>query len=303
VVSGWNLVGAAGRSVATAAVVQTPGGIVASNYFDYGAGGYNIVASLKPGKGHWVKTSASGSLGIAAGNAPGKNSPSTNLDELNTITFTDAAGRRQTLYIGVDTKVTEALSFYDMPPAAPEFDARYTSGRMVETYPAQLDARASYEYPVAVEASAYPVTITWNVRATDRQLVLSTADGKLGNTIMSGVGRVKIADPSVKGVVIRVTEGLALPKEFALGQNYPNPFNPSTRFTVDVPKIADVTVAVYDILGRQITTLLTGQQTAGVKTIEWDGTDARGTVVPTGVYFVRMSAEDFSATHKIMLMK
>jgi flagellar hook assembly protein FlgD len=120
---------------------------------------------------------------------------------------------------------------------------------------------------------------------------------------MSGVGRVKIADASVKGVVIRVTEGLALPKEFALGQNYPNPFNPSTRFTVDVPKISDVTVAIYDILGRQITTLLTGQQTAGVKTIEWDGTDARGTVVPTGVYFVRMSAEDFSATHKIMLMK
>jgi flagellar hook assembly protein FlgD len=64
-----------------------------------------------------------------------------------------------------------------------------------------------------------------------------------------------------------------------------------------------VTVAIYDVLGRQITTLMSGQQGAGLYSMEWDGRDARGLNVPTGIYFIRMLSDEFKQTQKIMLMK
>ena len=147
-------------------------------------------------------------------------------------------------------------------------------------------------------------SIQWNMqKSSDRQFMITSADGKLGNMILGNSGSMKITDGSVKSVVLTLTQGGELPKEFALGQNYPNPFNPTTRFNVELPAAVDVQVAIYDILGRQITTLLSGQQSAGYHSIEWDGRDGRGFSVPTGIYFVRMVAAEFSATRKIMLMK
>ena len=58
-----------------------------------------------------------------------------------------------------------------------------------------------------------------------------------------------------------------------------------------------------DVLGRQITTLMSGQQASGFYTMEWDGRDARGLNAPTGIYFIRMASDEFSQTQKIMLMK
>jgi flagellar hook assembly protein FlgD len=106
----------------------------------------------------------------------------------------------------------------------------------------------------------------------------------------------------VKSVVLTLAN-VDLPKVYALGQNYPNPFNPSTTFNVDIPKISDVNIKVYDVLGREITTLLSGQQPAGSLKVKWDGLDAHGFAAPTGIYFVKMTAGEFSDSRKIMLMK
>jgi hypothetical protein len=232
-----------------------------------------------------------------------KHVPSTNFASLNSITITDNAGRHQTLYLGAEGNVKEALSFYQLPPAAPEFDARYSSEGMVETYPARLDEKAAYEYPINISTEAYPITISWNTVSTpERKIVLTSADGKLGKTVLDGSGRVKISDANVKSVVITLAN-VDLPKVYALGQNYPNPFNPTTTFNVDIPRISDVNIKVYDVLGREITTLLSGQQPAGSLQLKWDGRDGHGLAAPTGIYFVRMAADDFNTTRKIMLMK
>ena len=199
--------------------------------------------------------------------------------------------------------VKEPLSFHELPPAAPEFDARFASQRMVETYPAHLSEKATYEYPITIDANAYPLTISWNtVHPAERKLVLTSADGKLGNTILDGSGSVKLTNANVRSVAVALKD-VAAPKSYALGQNYPNPFNPSTRFAVEIPRVSEVNVVVYDVLGRQIATLLSGEQAAGYHTIEWDGRDARGITAPTGIYFVRMTAGTFDATRKMMLMK
>ena len=132
--------------------------------------------------------------------------------------------------------------------------------------------------------------------------MLTSADGKLGHTILDGSGRVRIPDANVKSVVLTLAN-VDLPKVYALGQNYPNPFNPTTTFNVDIPRVSDVNIKIYDVLGREIATLLSGQQPAGTLQVKWDGRDAHGLTAPTGIYFVRMNADEFNSTRKIMMMK
>jgi hypothetical protein len=101
-----------------------------------------------------------------------------------------------------------------------------------------------------------------------------------------------------------------IPTEFVLKQNWPNPFNPSTTISYDLPAASDVTLAVYDITGRTITTLKDTHQPAGNYAIQWDGTDDSGNPVSTGVYFCRMQAGatadggvQYSKTIKMVYLK
>jgi hypothetical protein len=83
------------------------------------------------------------------------------------------------------------------------------------------------------------------------------------------------------------------PLTYALGQNYPNPFNPTTRIAFTLPIASQVELIVYDVLGRQVKTLVNEVQHAGEHFVQWNGTDSFGTSVSSGVYFVRMTAGDF----------
>jgi len=94
-----------------------------------------------------------------------------------------------------------------------------------------------------------------------------------------------------------------LPKEFGLGQNAPNPFNPSTSISYDLPKACNVQLEIYNVLGQEVKTLISGYQEAGSQSIIWDGTNHAGNSVASGVYFYRISAGDFSATKKMMMLK
>ena len=100
-----------------------------------------------------------------------------------------------------------------------------------------------------------------------------------------------------------VAPELAVPDDFALGQNYPNPFNPSTTFQVALPHTGRVTLAVYDILGREVARVHDGLLTYGMHTFQWNGRSATGTPLSSGVYFLNMEAEGFNATRKMMLVK
>jgi len=188
-----------------------------------------------------------------------------------------------------------------MPPSAPDFDVRFknTEGAIV-TYPAQTDAKSRYEYPISITSGSYPMTVRWEiVKPADQKFAL-TVGGKLVAE-MEGTGSVKIK--SAAGLSVKLGSGMNIPKVFALGQNYPNPFNPSTKFTVDVPRMTSVDVVVYDLLGRKIRTLMSGEMSPDSYQMEWDGTDGQGATVPTGIYFIRMIADEFSAVQKVMLMK
>jgi len=94
-----------------------------------------------------------------------------------------------------------------------------------------------------------------------------------------------------------------LPDRFALYQNSPNPFNPSTRILFDVPQSAQVRLSIYDLSGRLVRRLLDGTVAAGAHSRVWDGRDSQGKPVPAGIYFIRFTAQDFSKTGKMTLIR
>ena len=93
------------------------------------------------------------------------------------------------------------------------------------------------------------------------------------------------------------------PREFVLSQNYPNPFNPSTVIRFLLPQTSHATLAVYDVLGHRVRTLVDGVQTAGEQRVTWDGRDDRGAAVASGMYFYRLSANGLTQTRKLTLMR
>ncbi len=85
---------------------------------------------------------------------------------------------------------------------------------------------------------------------------------------------------------------------FNLSQNYPNPFNPATKIVFSIPQISFVTLKVYDILGKEITTLVNERKSTGNYTVYFNASN-----LPSGVYFYRMQAGSFVSTKKFVLLK
>ena len=88
------------------------------------------------------------------------------------------------------------------------------------------------------------------------------------------------------------------PNSFKLFQNFPNPFNPSTIIKYKIPKESFVFIKVYDIIGREIATLVSEQQKAGYYNVQFNAAN-----LPTGIYFYRISSGNYSAVNKMLLLK
>ena len=94
-----------------------------------------------------------------------------------------------------------------------------------------------------------------------------------------------------------------LPDKFALRQNYPNPFNPVTTLRYDLPEDALVNITIYDMMGRQVSTLVSSQQNAGFKSVRWNATNDKGSPVSAGLYLYTIQAGEFRQTKKMVLLK
>ncbi len=94
-----------------------------------------------------------------------------------------------------------------------------------------------------------------------------------------------------------------LPLQFEMAQNYPNPFNPTTTISIALPTDSPVKLEIFDISGRKVRTLVSGNLPAGRHEIVWDGRNAAGTSVSSGVYLYHINAGRFTQTRKMMLMR
>ena len=89
-----------------------------------------------------------------------------------------------------------------------------------------------------------------------------------------------------------------LPSSYSLAQNYPNPFNPATVISYQLPTRAQVKLKVYDVLGREVATLVNEEQPAGIYKFNFDGGR-----LSSGVYFYRLISSEFTSTKKMILAK
>jgi len=89
-----------------------------------------------------------------------------------------------------------------------------------------------------------------------------------------------------------------IPTKHKLSQNYPNPFNPSTKILIDIKESGDVRLIVYDVLGNEITTLISQEMKSGTYTVDWNGLN-----YPSGIYFYRIETNHFTETKKMVLSK
>ncbi len=152
----------------------------------------------------------------------------------------------------------------------------------------------------------------WLLRAWDRKILRTTNGGTTwaidtlpvpvsdflldndGHRFALGAGRLF----RWNGIILGIEPSQELPKNYELMQNYPNPFNPTTRIEYQIPNREFVTLKVFDILGREVKTLVNEQQSPGTHHVEFDASN-----LSSGVYLYRLKAGEFIQQQKMLLIK
>ncbi len=106
-----------------------------------------------------------------------------------------------------------------------------------------------------------------------------------------------------KNGVTDVNNQLEIPTNYDLAQNYPNPFNPSTIISYSLPTSSNVRLVIYDLLGREVKTLINNEQNAGNYKVQWNGDNNFGSKVSSGTYIYTIRTGDFYQARKMVLLK
>ncbi len=100
------------------------------------------------------------------------------------------------------------------------------------------------------------------------------------------------------GTITDIIDNRTVPAMIQLSQNYPNPFNPSTTISFSLPRGTEINLTIFNLLGEEVVTLVSGHREAGTHAVRWDATGQ-----PSGVYFYRLQAGDFIETRKLVLVR
>jgi subtilisin-like proprotein convertase family protein len=135
----------------------------------------------------------------------------------------------------------------------------------------------------------------------DGNWILTITDGVDGNDGVFKAWGITLLTDLATGVVD--VPGDDLPRDYALSRCYPNPFNPSTTIEFSLKRRSAVELVVYNSLGQRVKTLVNEPLSAGTKQVDWNGTDESGTPVASGVYFYRLSTDQYIESRKMMLVR
>jgi hypothetical protein len=106
------------------------------------------------------------------------------------------------------------------------------------------------------------------------------------------------------GLAAGIDEPLAqVVRSYSLEQNYPNPFNPTTKISYSLGTSGPIKLVIFDVLGRQVRTLVDEIKSVGIYQVEWDSRNAAGQLVPTGIYFYQLTSGQGVLTKKMLLVK
>jgi hypothetical protein len=121
-------------------------------------------------------------------------------------------------------------------------------------------------------------------------VMVTISDGSLSET--------KISTLSTNPTIVGVEDNGSIPTKFNLHQNYPNPFNPTTAIKFEIPKESYVTLRIYNSIGKDVAELVNRELSAGQYQISFDAKD-----LPSGIYYYKLQAGEFTQTRKMLLVK
>ena len=151
----------------------------------------------------------------------------------------------------------------------------------------------------AGDVLTYCSNLISNPVATNEELKLAKKLArKVNRHRMIGVGIVPVGGILYKGFKGNVDWNFGLPTEYVLTQNFPNPFNPSTKIAYQIPEGGNVSLKVYDMLGKEVTTLIEEFKDEGRYEINFDASK-----LASGIYIYQLIANNYIATKKMILMK
>ena len=155
-----------------------------------------------------------------------------------------------------------------------------------------------YWSPVQSGVEARFGVYRWKVPQTSsvncKLIVMSTTNSTVLDTTCA---------PFSVGIVNSVENKQSIPKSYSIEQNYPNPFNPTTVIDYQVLNSELVTIKVYDLLGKEIKTLVNEEKKSGIYSAVWNGKDNIGNEVPSGIYFYVIRAGNFEQVKKMVLLR
>ena len=169
------------------------------------------------------------------------------------------------------------------------------------------EIRAPGQHALWAMNSNTPGTLRFTVASTDPlerlELVLEGSSGTPSLFLEEAL----VVDGAGQPVAARMpsaeTEVSTLPGGHELLQNYPNPFNAQTQITYRLPRTETLELQVYGLTGQLIRTLVDGVVSGGVHTVVWDGLNAAGESVSSGIYLVQLEAGNFIDTRRMLLLR
>jgi hypothetical protein len=286
VTAGWNLVGGYEKNVNISQITTTPWGIINSPFYGY-TGQYEVPTVMEAGKSYWIRVSDVGVLNIA--NALAKQAIQTiaqgSIDpKWIKIIVCDNKGNKHSIY---GTNETINFNSYALPPLPPSgvFDVRWNSNLSVD----KINDGAKN---ILIHSAEYPITL----RVEGGNLSMKdNVGGTFINTIVKDGQSIVITNPAIESVNVN---SIGIPIVYKLFQNYPNPFNPTTTIKYSIPQSGLVTLKVYDLLGKEVITLVKEEKTAGIYESVFDASH-----LSSGVYFYKLQSGNFIQSKKLILLK
>jgi photosystem II stability/assembly factor-like uncharacterized protein len=287
----WNLVSVYENNVAVNSITSNPPGIINSLFFKY-SNGYTIADTLKPGIAYWVNVTQNGNLILPSGADILSKIFTDEGNQINIndnwvkIIISDNSGKKSVLYLG---KKEEMNNSYMLPPVPPMgiFDARFGSGAYAEML-------GQSKHEISIQCDKYPIKIKAENLSNLKLQIKDNISGKLIDRVLTDNSEITVNE-HINSFVLTEEE---LPKVFSLSQNYPNPFNPLTHIKYGLPKKVQVKMVLYDLLGREVKTLVNALQDAGFYTVDLNADN-----IASGVYFYRIEAGNFTDVKKLMIIK
>lgn len=136
------------------------------------------------------------------------------------------------------------------------------------------------------------IAFNYGIETRPVKAICSNTSYMFAGAFASGVWRRQLSEIGIE------TIGSSIPAKYELSQNYPNPFNPKTNLRLHIPNKTFVYLRVYNILGKEVETVINKELKPGIYAVSWDAS-----MYPSGLYFIQLTAESFSVTRKMILVK